>query len=291
MELKQLRSFIAVVESGSFTKAAGKSYASQPTISAHIKALEDELGVQLIARDTKNLEVTEKGRELYECACGMLQLQERLLKKWAGEQEKTIVIGASTIPSAYLLPPLLGDFQQAHPDVRLAIRQGDTSAIADAVENGSCDLGIVGDDLSGRLQCTALAEDRTIIISPNTDKYAKILAQGQLDALLECPVIFREVGSASRRSAESLLASLGKTPEDLNIIAVLNDQTAIKNLVASGMGISFISALAAAREAADGRLLTFDTGLPQARRCFYLARRRNAKLSEPAEEFRRFLLK
>ncbi|MCR4804588.1 MAG: LysR family transcriptional regulator [Clostridia bacterium] len=290
MELKQLRSFIAVVESGSFTKAAGASYTSQPTISAHIKALEEELNVQLIARDTKNLRVTEKGRELYECALSMVQIQERLLKKWAGEQEKTIVIGASTIPSAYVLPPLLGAFQAQHPDIRLQIRQGDSAAIAEAVENGSCDLGVVGEDLSGRLQCTQLAEDRTVIISPNNDLYAKIMASGSVDKLLRSPVIFREIGSASRRSAENLLASLGKRPEELNIIAVLNDQEAIKNLVASGMGISFVSALAAAREAEDGRLLTFDTGLPEAQRRFFLAQRKNAKLPEPAEEFRRFLL-
>ena len=134
MELKQLRSFVAVVETGSFTKAADRSYASQPTISAHIKALEEELGVQLIARDTKNLVITDKGRDLYSCACSMLQLQERLIRKWDGEESHTIVIGASSIPSAYILPPLLGRFQAANPDVRLEIRQGDTAAIAEAIE-------------------------------------------------------------------------------------------------------------------------------------------------------------
>ena len=63
MEMKQLRSYIAVIRYGSFTKAAEKTFTSQPTISAHVKALEEELGVQLLARDTKNLTVTDKGSE------------------------------------------------------------------------------------------------------------------------------------------------------------------------------------------------------------------------------------
>ena len=110
MESKMLRSFIAVVDSGSFTKAAEKTYTSQPTVSAHIKALEEELGVQLIARDTKNLRVTQKGKELYDCACQMLALQQNMLDKWAGEEQNGIRIGVSTIPSAYILPALLEGF-------------------------------------------------------------------------------------------------------------------------------------------------------------------------------------
>ena len=90
MESKMLRSFIAVVDSGSFTKAAEKTYTSQPTVSAHIKALEEELGVQLIARDTKNLRVTQKGKELYDCACQMLALQQNMLERWAGEGKVVI---------------------------------------------------------------------------------------------------------------------------------------------------------------------------------------------------------
>ena len=76
MELKQLRSFATVVESRSFTKAAEKLYTSQPTISTHIRQLEEQLHSRLIVRTTKSIEVTPRGWELYECAATILKLQD-----------------------------------------------------------------------------------------------------------------------------------------------------------------------------------------------------------------------
>ncbi|MDD3920681.1 MAG: LysR family transcriptional regulator, partial [Eubacteriales bacterium] len=90
MELKQLRSFAAVVEQKSFTKAAEATYTSQPTVSAHIRALEEELHTRLILRDTKNIEITPKGWELYTCAAHMLELESKLLRRWADETKNLI---------------------------------------------------------------------------------------------------------------------------------------------------------------------------------------------------------
>lgn len=291
MEMKQLRSYIAVVEYGSFTKAAEKTYTSQPTVSAHVKALEEELGVQLIARDTKNLRVTRKGRELYDCACGIVALQQQLLDKWESEDRKMLSIGVSTIPSAYILPQLLEQFRDAYPDVAVSIHQSDSEGIEEMVEKGSCDLGIVGEETGGGLICQAIAEDRTVIIAPNTEAMRRIVKNGDLKRLLAQPIIFREKGSASRKSAELLLESLGYGPGMIETAASLNDQEAIKNLVEHGFGISFISALAVQDRVKEGRLLMFDTGLSQAKRTFYLVRRKNVQLSESAENFLRTVLK
>ena len=98
MELKQLESFAAVVECESFTRAAEKLFISQPTVSAHVRALEEELHSQLIIRTTKSIQVTPRGRELYECACGMLTLRNRLTERWAKQEEQVVHLGASTIP-------------------------------------------------------------------------------------------------------------------------------------------------------------------------------------------------
>lgn len=290
MESKMLRSFIAVVDSGSFTKAAEKTYTSQPTVSAHIKALEEELGVQLIARDTKNLRVTQKGKELYDCACQMLALQQNMLDKWAGEEQNGIRIGVSTIPSAYILPALLEGFCKEHPDVPVSIHQSDSEAIEEAVEKGTFDLGFVGEKPGVSLDSTPVAEDKTVIIAPNTEGNRRLLKKGDLKALLTQPILFRERGSASRKSAELLLESLGFDLRNLDVAASLNDQEAIKNLVEHGFGISFVSALAVEDRVREGRLLAFDTGLPEAKRTFYLIRRKNTKLSESAESFVRFVL-
>lgn len=290
MESKMLRSFIAVVESGSFTKAAEKTYTSQPTVSAHIKALEEELGVQLIARDTKNLRVTRKGQELYDCACRMLALQQSMLEKWAGEDTKSIRIGVSTIPSAYILPSILEGFRKLYPDVSVSIHQSDSAEIEDGVEKGLYDIGMIGEEAGAGLQSNAVAEDKTVLITPVTEEFRRIRKKPDWKTLLAHPILFREKGSASRKSAELLLEKLGFDPKELDVAASLNDQEALKNLVEHGFGISFVSALAVEDRVREGRLLAFDTGLPEAKRTFYLIRRKNTQLSESAESFVRYAL-
>ncbi|MBR5642349.1 MAG: LysR family transcriptional regulator [Firmicutes bacterium] len=289
--MKQLRSFIAVVDYGSFTKAAEKTYTSQPTVSAHIKALEEELGVQLIARDTKNLRVTQKGKELYDCACGMLALQQRMLDKWEDEDRKVLSIGVSTIPSGYILPPLLEGFRKEFPDVVISIHQSDSEEIEDAVEKGTCDVGLVGEEPGAGLLSVPIAEDKTVLIAPDMPAFRKMVKAKDWKKLLAQPMLFREKGSASRKSAEKLIELLGKDLRDLDVAASLNDQEAIKNLVEHGFGISFLSALAATDRAKAGRLLVLDTGLPEAKRTFYLIRRKNVQLSESAENFIKFIQK
>lgn len=291
MEMKQLRSFIAVVDYGSFTKAAEKTYTSQPTVSAHIKALEEELGVQLIARDTKNLRVTQKGKELYDCACGMLALQQRMLDKWEDEDRKVLSIGVSTIPSGYILPGLLEGFRKEFPDVVISIHQSDSEEIEDAVEKGTCDVGLVGEEPGVGLLSVPIAEDKTVLIAPDMPAFRKMVKAKDWKKLLAQPMLFREKGSASRKSAERLIELLGKDLRDLDVAASLNDQEAIKNLVEHGFGISFLSALAATDRAKEGRLLVLDTGLPEAKRTFYLIRRKNVQLSESAENFIKFIQK
>ena len=109
--------------------------------------------------------------------------------------------------------------------------------------------------------------------------------------LLSQPMLLREKGSASRKSAEKLLELLGKDLWDVKVAASLNDQEAIKNLVEHGFGISFISSLAAADLVRDGRVLVFDTELPEAKRTFYLVRRKNFKLNDSAEYFVKYVEK
>ena len=110
MDFKQLRSFVTVADCGSFTQAAVRLYTSQPTVSAHIRQLEDELHETLFLRTTKSLAITARGQELYDYAVHVLELQDQLLDAWA-QDEHTIRLGASTIPSAYILPEVLPPFR------------------------------------------------------------------------------------------------------------------------------------------------------------------------------------
>ena len=110
MDLKHLQSFVAVVQYGSFTKAAEKLYLSQPTISTHIHLLEEELRSCLMIRTKRSVEITPRGQELYECARSILDMRDNLLRRWMEENDRIIQLGASTIPSAYILPEILPEY-------------------------------------------------------------------------------------------------------------------------------------------------------------------------------------
>ena len=105
MDFKQLQSFVTVVQEESFTQAAGRLFVSQSTVSTHIHQLESELNTKLILRTTKSLQITPKGRELYEYALNILELKERMIQACSIESRRIIHLGASTIPSACAMIP------------------------------------------------------------------------------------------------------------------------------------------------------------------------------------------
>lgn len=129
---------------GNFSRAAEKFYLSQPTISTHIRQLEEELHTCLIVRTKRSVEVTSQGRELYECACSILNLRDNLLRRWTEESGRAIQPEASTIPSSYLLPELLSEYGRLHPVVYFIIHQSDSQGVAERILDGSFDLGMVG---------------------------------------------------------------------------------------------------------------------------------------------------
>ena len=98
MEFKQLEAFVAVVDYGSFSEAARKLYLTQPTISAHVRSLEEELHTKLIIRTTKKTTITTKGYQLYDSAVRMLEIRNNLLENFTGVQKHMIDLAASTIP-------------------------------------------------------------------------------------------------------------------------------------------------------------------------------------------------
>ena len=278
MELKQLQSFVAVVEYKSFTKAAQQLYLSQPTISAHIRMLEEELRSPLITRTTKSIEVTPRGLELYECASTILNLKDNLIQRWSSEENKIIHLGASTIPSAYILPEILPEYGKLHSEVYFVIHQSDSQKITEGLLNGSFDLGLIGMDCENEsLACVPFYRDHMVLITPVNEHFLARKEQGPVDLqiLLQEPMILREQGSGSKKSADYFLDSIGLQESDLKVAARINDQESIKNLVAGGFGISIISERAAQNFVKEKRLLMFELPEPAAARNLYLVYKKN----------------
>ena len=124
MNLKQLEAFVKVTESGSFSKAAKLLFLTQPTVSAHISALEKELDSRLFVRNTKEVKLSEEGKQLYQYARQMVELEEEIehvFSKDAQREEKCITIATSTIPAQYVLPAILAKFREAYKEVKEAL--------------------------------------------------------------------------------------------------------------------------------------------------------------------------
>lgn len=272
MELKQLESFVAVVEHKSFTEAARQLYISQPTISTHIQALEKELQSKLILRTTKSIELTPRGAETYECAVKMLELKDNLLQKWKSEEEKIIRIGVSTIPSAYILPEILPDFCEDHPGIFFHSTQSDSQGILEGVLEDKMDVGLVGMKCEDeRLSCIPFYQDELVVITPVNEHFFELKKRNaSMGELLKEPVILREKGSGTKKAADLFLEKEGITEKELKVVAYMNDPEAIKNSVAAGLGISIVSKKAAQNLVMEKRLLSFEFSGCTSGREFYI---------------------
>lgn len=292
MELKQLQSFCEVVKNKSFTKAAEKLYLSQPTISTHVRQLEEEFQTSLIVRTTKSVEVTPRGLELYECACNIVNLRDNLMRSWNDEDERMIRIGASTIPSAYVLPEILPAFRKIRPNAQFHVFQGDSQNIADGLMRGAFDVGLIGEAVHEEiLELTPFYADRMVLITPVNEHFRRFAENGgmTLEDICREPILLREYGSGSRKCINVYFEQMKINESDLTITARLNDQESIKNLVAGGLGVSIISAKAAEDAVSSGRLLTFQLPESDAQRSLYVACRRGVFLSGQAQQFLSFV--
>ena len=292
MDFKQLQSFVTVVQEESFTQAASKLFISQSTISTHIRQLETALNTKLILRTTKSLQITPKGRELYEYAQNILELKERMLQACSIESQRIIHLGASTIPSAYILPKLLADFGRLHPDIYFIIHQSDSQGIISGLRDGLFNLGFIGMSCEDSdFCCQPFCKDRMVLITPVNEHFLHYKQQKEisLTELLREPLILREKGSGSKKMADNFLAHSGISEDELQIIARVNDQEAIKNLVASGMGISIISEKAAQNFLQEKRLLAFELPQDFSERSLYLIYRQNYLLPSYVKEFLSFI--
>lgn len=294
MEFRQLESFCAVVRYRSFTKAAEKLYISQPTISTHIRMLEQEFNSRLIIRTTKNIEITPHGKELFACAQKIFTLKNDLIQKWSEENKKIIRIGASTIPADYILPEVLPLFCQKYPDIQLHIHQNDSGNILQSILNGKFTIGMVGmKAFEKELDFVPFFHDEIVMITPKQEKFLhfaqKAFNQDDLISLLKKEtIILREQGSGSKKRLESYFEQINLSEKSLNIIARLNDQESIKKLVASGLGISFISAKAITD--ADN-LLTIKLPENNLTRSLYFAYHKDYILKEHILSFIKFVQK
>ena len=259
MDTRQLAAFCAVVERKSFSQAAERLGVTQPAVSLQIRSLEQRLGRQLLDRSGRRVKPTEAGRRLYASAQRVLAAEEHLLEELDADDEGaitgTLELGASTGPGGTVVPLLLCEFQEQHPDVRVRLTVSDTQTVVDRVGERELELGIVG---AGRRHRGVAFEpffrDEVVLACPSAHRFAgKTIS---LDDLKGERLIVMQEGAGVRQVIEDELRKAGMRLRDLDVRLELGLQESVRSAVIAGHGVAFISRLAIEADLAAGRIAT-----------------------------------
>lgn len=289
MEFKQLESFVAIVKYESFTSAAEQLYISQPTISSHIRQLEDELNYRLIIRTSKKIEVTPRGREFYTFARNVLHERDTLLRRWNNEQNGNMIhIGITTNASTQILPELLPSFRNKYPDLNLFIHQNDNDTILRQLLSSELEVAFVEEKINNdRIEYTPLFNDSLVLITPYADKYQSLENKDKaLNTLLSSePFIMKDQSQNLQECLSFCLKKINIRESDLHIIARLNDQETIKHLVAGGLGIAIMSEKSVQDYIKDKKILSFPLTTELIGHTQYLAYAKNFIIKKNTKSF------
>ena len=293
-DLRQLEIFCKVVELGSFSKAAHEVFLAQASVSERISTLEKMVGARLLDRLGRQVAPTKAGERLYRHAVSLLDMKETVCQEmdtFLGIRQGEIYMGASTIPGEFILPKVIGDFNEKYPSVSVILTISDTSDIETRVLEGNLELGVIGSKSTQKtLRCQALWEDELVLAIPAQHRWAG-KKEVPITALFEEPFILRETGSGTLRHIEHYLGTPHPNPiKPLQIVARFGSSTAIKEGIKAGLGISILSSRAIDTEINAGILKAIRVkGVPMVR-SFYLVRDKRRTSSPLCQAMLDFLL-
>ena len=292
MDLRRLEIFVKVAELGSFSRAAEALFLTQPTVSEHVRALEDELGVQLLDRLGRGTTPTRAGTLLLGYARRMLALSReasQAIEQFQGRVSGELTIGGSTIPGEYVMPELIGAFRGKYSDVRISLLIGSSREVTTWVEDGRVEIGVVGATPTSRaLQARQLMADELVVVVGAEHPWAG-RATVSLDDLREEPMILRERGSGSRETFEQALEGVGLDLAAFRIVGEIASTQAVKQAVRAGVGISLISRRAVEDECRARLLACVKIRDLAVTRSFHLITHRDRSRSPLATAFLSFI--
>ncbi len=249
MELDHLKTFADAAQTLSFSETAKRLHTTQPTVSKHIKELENELGVNLFTRVSGGrLKLSQVGQSLLPWAQQLLRECNKFHEIAHSLNEHVtgaLAIACATASGKYLIPLLAARFRTRFPDVVVKVKPSTPSQISQELLNHEIDFGIVSfENQSEGLECQKFILDEIILIAPVNHHWGQLAAIEPEDLLRE-PMLLREPASGTRRALASALAAYEISLDDLNILLELGNAEAIVHTVASGMGVAFVPRVAA----------------------------------------------
>jgi DNA-binding transcriptional LysR family regulator len=258
MEMRQLRAFTAIAETGSFTASALRLHVTQAAISMQIKQLESELGVQLFVRAPRRVLLTEAGEILLERSRRILREHDStvaLMAELAGARRGRLRVGsASAMVSTDALPELLRRMRTPFPGAEVTVTSGTSDALVKHILAGELDIAFVSLPVDAQgIETIVLNEDELVAIASPRHKLAKKrVVTPQI--LAGEPLILGEQGGNTRRLIDQFFAAAGVTP---TVVMELSRQAAIKRMVEEDMGVGIVPLQSAREELAKGRLVSW----------------------------------
>ncbi|MFA5515018.1 MAG: LysR family transcriptional regulator [Desulfuromonadales bacterium] len=288
MNLRQIDIFLAVADTGSFSRGAEATLLTQSTVSQHIATLEDEIGIRLLDRTGRGAVLTGGGKLFLRHARRVrseLAALEQAMAGFRGLANAPLAVAASNIPADYLIPEILTSLAARHPGIVLSVLSGDSRGALDRLLGGEVELAVLGSRFAAEgVDFTALATDRLHLMVGAQHPW-RGRESVRLEELAQMPTIARESGSGSGRALHEALRGAGFDPARLRVAVRLGGNEAVKQAVASGFGFAFLSELSVGRERERGDLHAVAVQGLQVERRLWLARRDGRSLSPAAEAF------
>ncbi|MGN7396691.1 LysR family transcriptional regulator [Peribacillus frigoritolerans] len=283
MELRQLRYVLMVAEERSFSKAADKVHIAQPSLSQQVIKLEKELGVQLLERQSGNIQVTYAGQRFIDQASKIID-QVELLKKemqdMADMNKGQLIIGSLPITGAHLLPLALPILQKDFPGVELILIEEKTANLENLTARGQTDVSLLSMPIKDpSLEVIPLLEEEILMVVPSNHPFSK---KSEI-ALNECrneSFIFLKKEQGFREISERLCGLAGFEPKVFFESANLET---VQSLVAAGMGITLIPKMVARRKTLSSNLVYIPICDVPAKRNLVLSYKKGRYLSKAAK--------
>lgn len=282
MDIHRLEVFCKVIELQSFTKAADASFLTQPTVSEHIRMLEEMTGEKLLDRFGREVLPTPAGKILYKYARQIIQLRNEALQaldRYKGVLSGHLNIGASTIPGTYVLPALIGSFKAAYPTIQITLKISSSGQIVEKILDGTLEVGLIGAKWADRrIVLEEAFSDELILVVPPQHAWASRTSI-PLEELTSEPFILRERGSGTRIVTFHAFEAAGFDPLRLKPVAEMGTTEAVRQGIKAGIGVSILSSQAVAEDLERGTLVSIALEGARILRPFFLAQRKNRQSS------------
>jgi LysR family transcriptional regulator, low CO2-responsive transcriptional regulator len=282
----QLRSFLAVVRTGSVTAAAEELVVSQPSVSAAVSALTRELGVELTERVGRSVRPSPAGKVFAAYATdviGLLDQGARAAREAADSSATELRIGAVTTAGEHIAPQLMQAFAARHPEVALSVDVGNRERVFERLRTHRSDVAIGGRPPDDGIVGERFLDNPIVVITASDDPLAKA-RRVRVEQLGSRPWLLREEGSGTRSMTEEFLAGHDLRPP----IRTLGSNGAIKQAARAGLGVSLQSRLATHLEVELGLLGTIHVDVPLPRRQWYVIRPAEGPVRPAVEHFLSF---